>query len=256
MTRITITGSGSACGVPYVGGGFGHADNANPKNIRTRCAARFETSDGDFLVECGPDFRSQTWLNKITSIDNIFLSHGHADHIIGIWELPGYVLFRGGKPVNVYGSEQTLTEVKRIFPFIFAEEKPVRVVLNEVKAFTEFTFSGTSATVTPLPFVHQNMNPLGFKYKKTVYTPDFCTFPDPVGDYLKDLDLWIMELTTRNDIGRGHNCLNRLYALLEKYQPRKCVLNHLSDDIDYDTVSALLPANTELAYDGMVIDLP
>ena len=255
MTRIIITGSGSACGVPSVGGGWGGSDAGNPKNVRTRSAASFETPEGDFLVECGPDFRTQTWRHNITSIDNIFLSHGHADHIISIWELSGYAAARG-KPVNIYGSRQTLDEVKRIFSFMFAEGKPRRVILNEIEAFAEFTFSGTKVTITPLPFVHQNMNPLGFKYKKTVYTPDFCSFPDTTGDYLKNLDLWIMELTTRNDIGRGHNCLDRLYALLEKYQPKKCVLNHLSSDIDYETLSVSLPANVELAYDGMVIDLP
>ncbi len=255
MTRITITGSGSAGGVPSVGGSFDTVDAGNSKNVRTRSAARFETPEGDFLVECGPDFRTQTWQHNITDIDNIFLSHGHADHIIGIWELSGYAAARG-KPVNVYGSQQTLAEVKRIFPFMFAEGKSLRVILNEIEAFAEFTFSGTKAAIIPLPFIHQNMNPLGFKYKKTVYTPDFCSFPDPTGDYLNDLDLWIMELTTRNDIGRGHNCLERLYTLLEKYRPKKCVLNHLSSDIDYETVSALLPANVELAYDGMIIDLP
>jgi len=255
MTKITITGSGSACGVPIIGGSFGATDAGNEKNIRTRSAARFETPEGDFLVECGPDFRIQVLRNNITEIDNIFLSHGHADHIIGIWELSCYA-GRRGKPVAVYGSEQTLNEVKRIFSFMFAEGKQTKILLNEIKPFAEFTFSGTGVKVVPLPFIHQNMNPLGFKYKRTVYTPDFSSFPDMVDDYLQDLDLWIMELTFRNDVGRGHNYIDQLHTLLEKYKPKRCVLNHLSDDIDYETLSSALPPNVELAYDGMIVDIP
>ncbi|OPZ76245.1 MAG: Phosphoribosyl 1,2-cyclic phosphodiesterase [Alphaproteobacteria bacterium ADurb.Bin438] len=253
--KITILGSGAACGTPNACNILKtDIDLNNPKNVRMRSSAFFETDKGNFMVECGPDFRHQTCRFNVNNFENIFLSHQHFDHIGGIWELVR-VSSNIGKEINIFGNEETIKEVETCFYYMFKQGKEGFVKLNIIEPYKELKLPNTDISLMPLNFTHKDKEILGFKLDNMVYTPDFCEFNDETSKYLYDLDLWIFELTSLQDIKRGHNYLSQTFDLVDKYNPKKVVLNHLSEEIDFDKVSKMIPLNSKLAYDGMEIKI-
>jgi phosphoribosyl 1,2-cyclic phosphate phosphodiesterase len=49
----------------------------------------------------------------------------------------------------------------------------------------------------------------------------------------------------------AHFCLDEALDVIARLQPAKAYLTHMSHDLDHEATSKLLPANVELAYDGL-----
>jgi phosphoribosyl 1,2-cyclic phosphate phosphodiesterase len=49
----------------------------------------------------------------------------------------------------------------------------------------------------------------------------------------------------------GHFCIADALEVIDRLQPAKAYLTHMSHDIEHEAVSKTLPANVELAYDGL-----
>jgi len=52
-----------------------------------------------------------------------------------------------------------------------------------------------------------------------------------------------------------HFGLEEALAVASDLAPKRTLLTHISHDLDDDTISAELPANVELAYDGLSVAL-
>lgn len=256
--KITILGSGGAYGTPVALNRYGDIDIKNPKNLRTRSSLLLEENGSSLLIDCSPDFRQQTILNNIEDkekVSNIFISHDHADHIMGIWELTN-IASKCKCEIKLWSEQSILETIKFRFPFIFKEGfheiGEGRVSLNNFEVNKEQKVG--SFFITPLRFVHKAINSYGFKYKNFAFIPDLNEIPEETEKYLYNLDLWIIENNNLNLKTNGHSHVEQNLERIIKYKPKRAILNHLSENIDYEKVSKMLPDDVELAYDGMVIE--
>lgn len=87
-----------------------------------------------------------------------------------------------------------------------------------------------------------------FAYSTDVFDLDKKAF-----DHLKNLDLWIVSCAKYKKTQANHAGFEKVMQWIEKAQPKKAILTHMGMDMDYETVSAKLPPNVELAYDGMEV---
>ena len=62
-------------------------------------------------VDAGPDFRRQCLDNDIRRVDHFFLTHGHADHIMGMDDLRRFCTLNGSTALPVYSSPSGLGRV-------------------------------------------------------------------------------------------------------------------------------------------------
>ncbi len=53
----------------------------------------------------------------------------------------------------------------------------------------------------------------------------------------------------------AHAHVDKALAWIERVKPKRAVLTHLSELLDYDTLRARLPDGVEPAYDGMVVEV-
>ncbi len=255
--KITLLGTGTANGYPRITNNIcSNIDNSNTKNTRLRSSFYLQDNGNNLLVECGPDIRQQTIKYNIKDFDNIFISHGHTDHMIGVWELEEIVgLYK--RNLKIYGNEQTINIIKERFPWMFDNEENENgsITLNKILPLEIIKIGNFD--ILPMNFKHgKQYISMGFRYKNFAFSPDLHEIPQENDKYLKDLDLWLLEC---NDLEYnekyGHTHLQQALDFIKKYQPKKAILTHIGPTIDYDKISKLLPNNIEIAYDGMEIEV-
>ncbi len=260
--KITVLGSGSAYSVPNVGGFWGNCDPDNPKNRRTTASLLVEKDDARVLIDLGPDYREQSEKHSITFVDAIVYTHGHADHILGNFHLPRMMRYYEGHELPMYAMKETQEEIKKAFWFQYSAETEAQFSGKARPHWVDIKdghrFSIKDIDFLPMLQQHGDMDSLGFRIGDFAYSTDFNALPEATMANLQGLDIWLVEC---NDFQRNpskehkHMYLEKTLALIEKVKPKKAYLTHLNATMDYDSVSALLPPDVHLAYDGLKFQL-
>ena len=71
---------------------------------------------------------------------------------------------------------------------------------------------------------------------------------------LADLDLWILD-ALRYVPHPSHLSVSEALQWIARIAPKRAVLTHMLNDLDYQTLKRELPQGVEPGYDGMVFDL-
>jgi phosphoribosyl 1,2-cyclic phosphate phosphodiesterase len=257
--KITILGSGSAYGVPFAGGHWGNCDPNNPKNRRTTPSILIEEAGSTLLIDMGPDYKEQSIRHEIREIDGVFFTHPHADHIMGMYNLPIMMKYFENKNLPLYADRFTRKEIEKNFWYMFDPKinveysGPGRPYLCEVIPYSPFKVGNMEV----LPFIqdHGHMKSVGVRVGNFAYSTDTCGFPSETWDALKELDVWIVDCNCEESTDSSHSNLKQSLGWIEELNPTKAFLHHLDYTMDFDTISAKLPENVELTYDGLVIEI-
>jgi phosphoribosyl 1,2-cyclic phosphate phosphodiesterase len=132
-----------------------------------RASLYIEGDNGErVVIDTGPEFRIQALRAGLKSLDAVFLTHAHADHVHGLDDVRSLSYER---EIPVYGNAETLKELKERFSYAFQNTqrgggKP-RISLNSVSGPEER--SGPvqigGLTLTPIPVKHGMLDILGWK---------------------------------------------------------------------------------------------
>jgi phosphoribosyl 1,2-cyclic phosphate phosphodiesterase len=162
--RLTILGSGTSHGIPVIGCKCPVCLSEDPRDRRTRASLYIEGDRGErAVIDTGPEFRLQALRAGITSLDALFLTHAHADHLHGLDDLRPLCFHQ---PLPVYANPQTLGELKGRFSYIFRETqlgggKP-RITLHAALGPVRIG----ALTLTPIPVIHGELEILGWKIRE------------------------------------------------------------------------------------------
>ena len=85
--EIIFMGTGTSQGVPMIAHDPEKLDLQNPKNWRSRSSIHVVMDGCHIQVDAAQEFRLQCIQNNIQQIDYFVLTHGHADHILGMDDL-------------------------------------------------------------------------------------------------------------------------------------------------------------------------
>lgn len=256
---VTILGSGSAYGAPQAGNYFGQTDRSEPKNYRTRSSVLFDFGDCNFLIDAGPDFRTQLNTNNVSKIDAVLFTHAHADHINGLPDIQR-LASNQKQPIDLFCSKETFEGIKLCYFYMFNNNNQERGLeslrWHVFENGDNIEFNGHVLATTGL--VHRNMLSTAVRYKNFLFATDFEEIPEMSVPLFKNLDCILMETnngfnTTRR--GNGHNDFYAALNIRDRFNIKKFVLTHLNIDVDYCRDGKKLPENFELAYDGMKFDV-
>jgi phosphoribosyl 1,2-cyclic phosphate phosphodiesterase len=250
--RITFLGTGTSHGIPVIGCDCEVCKSENQKNMRTRSSILIEVNDRFVLVDTATELRMQILRENIRQIDAVLFTHCHADHVCGFDDLRRFSEL-SGHYVPCYGSEKTLSDIKKMFEYVFVKTqigggKP-KVTLHTVSG----EFHLFNENVIPIRVYHGKLSVLGYRIGNFAYVTDCSHIPEDSCKLLSNLDILVLG-ALRNRPHPTHFNLSEALQMVERLEPKRAFFTHICHDLEHDVVNSMLPPNIELAYDSLTID--
>jgi len=94
----------------------------------------------------------------------------------------------------------------------------------------------------------------GFRFGRAAYSTDVMTLDDAAFAALEGVELWVVDCI-RHAPHPTHSHLARTLSWIERVKPRRAILTHMDETLDYETLCQELPAGVEPGFDGLVVEL-
>ena len=250
---FVFLGTGTSVGVPMIGCDCDVCRSTNPRNHRYRCSVLIRAPLGNILIDTTPELRLQLLRENVGVIHAVLYTHYHADHLYGLDDLRPIPRHLGG-PVPLYCNGETEGKIRAAFSYAFgpaAEGLPAGFIPKLVfKRITGDPFTVVGERVTPVALEHAHFDVYGFRIDDVAYCTDVSKIPAESWPRLEGLRVLILD-ALRYQPHIAHFSLDQALEVIEKLRPQRAYLTHMSHELDHEIVSRDLPANVELAYDGL-----
>ena len=252
--KITFLGTGTSQGVPIIGCDCYVCSSENMADKRLRTSVLVQANDKNIVVDSGPDFRQQMLACKLKRLDGLVFTHAHKDHIAGLDDIRGFNFIQR-EAIDVYCTSAVEQQIRNEFAYIFDEVKyPGIPELNIIRIHNDVPFDVKSVLVTPIEVMH-------FKFTETNNSSTFAYITDAnfIGeneiDKIKNCEVLVLN-ALRHEKHISHFTLEEALQMIEKINPKRAYLTHISHQLGtHNQVSASLPSNVFLAYDGLTIEI-
>lgn len=254
--KVTVLGCGPSWGVPALGPDWGRCDPTDPRNRRRRCSLLVASRGANLLIDMAPDLRQQLLDAGVAHIDAVLLTHAHADHLHGIDDLRMASSLER-QEIPLFGTPETLAEVEQRFGYALRPVPPGRRVyrpaLTPHQVAGEFTAAGLP--VVPFAQSHGYGVTSGFRIGAMAYSTDVVELDEAAFAVLAGIELWVVDCLRRT-AHPTHSHLAKTLAWIARIRPRRAVLTHMDQSLDYRELTSELPPGVEPGYDGLAIELP
>jgi len=249
---ITFLGTGTSQGIPMIASNHPVCLSKNLKDKRLRSSILVSWDDVSYTVDCGLDFRQQMLRENVQSLDGVFFTHEHADHIGGLDDLRPFCYKIGEMPI--YLNQRTLESLEKRFEYIFSLENKypgAPSVLPNVVHKNSFVVNGLA--VTPIEVFHGNLPITAYRFGDVAYLTDVKSVSEEEKQKLQNLDVLIVN-ALRIEKHPTHFNLEEALEFVADVRPKKAFFTHISHRLGFhDEVSKSLPDNVSIAYDGLKI---
>lgn len=257
MNRIVILGSSSGM----------------PESQRVCSSILIESNNRSYLLDAGEGCASSIRRHKINSdrIKQIFITHTHADHSIGIFMLVQMMHLLGRKDsLDIYLPEEAIFWFENMFDalYLFPEDLRFRFELKPITK--DFVFQDENLTLRAslnqhlLPndnFISEHNLPnrmesycfiMELGNKKVIYSGDVARKED-IENLIREVDLLMCEAAHVNS--------EELLELVTRKKVKSTILTHITEELnekkEYLEKKATENGYKDLkfAYDGLVIDI-
>jgi len=252
---ITFLGTGTSQGVPVIGCDCPVCHSPDVRDRRSRSSIYVETPEVAFVVDTGTDFRMQCLRENVRRIDAVVFTHSHTDHILGFDDLRPFC--PNARPLPIYGSQQTIKDLQRVFLFAFNGENRFPGYVHPQAHVVAEPFSLGGTQLTPLPVPHGRMTTFGYLFtrhdeKLAAYLSDCKAVPPTVIEQIHGVRHLIVD-ALRNKPHPTHMSVDEALAVAAETQPTQTWFTHLSHDLQHAELEAVLPAGVRVAFDGLKI---
>lgn len=268
--RVTFLGTGTSYGVPQLGCDCAVCTSTNERNKRLRSSVLVEHDGTTVLIDTTPDLRAQLLRANVRRLDAILWTHWHNDHVIGLDDVRPLSDAQGYIPG--FAGAQTLENLRHGFGYVFVEGREhggfPRVAAREIEAFQSLEIG--ALRVTPLPIQHGRHAIFAYRFEAKqnqapapgastrapvfVYATDCSAIPDQSRELMSGADLLVLG-ALRHREHPAHFTVQEALAETQSLQPRRALFTHIAHDLDDAATNAQLPANVQLAHDGLTVEV-
>jgi phosphoribosyl 1,2-cyclic phosphate phosphodiesterase len=256
--RLTFLGTGTSFGVPVIGCDCATCTSDDPRDRRTRHGAVVELPEGRLLVDTPPELRLQLLANRIESIDAVWFTHAHADHIHGIDDIRIFTVRRGDMLAYVPSEYRALLE--HHFNYIFDDSvrppkgssKP-QIRLHDVSAGRPVEILG--AAVTPVRVPHGGCDVYGFRVGNLGYVTDAKTLPAEAMDILRGVDVLVLNALWFEKPHASHFNIEEAIEAAREVGAARTYLTHLTHRVRQAELDERLPDGVFAAFDGLHVEV-
>lgn len=254
MTTLTVTflGTGTSNGIPVIGCDCAVCHSTDPRDRRTRSSITVHVGDRVILIDTAPELRLQALAVGLRRVDAVLFTHAHADHVAGFDDLRQFN-YLAQSHLPVYAAPDTARELRQRFGYAFEDQFPFYggkpdLILHEITG----PFELFGQEIIPIPVPHGRWTVLGFRFGPFAYITDAATVPESALAALQGVQVLVLN-ALRARRHPTHLSIDEALAVVERLQPQQAYFTHMSHEVSHAAVSAILPPNVALAYDGLTI---
>jgi phosphoribosyl 1,2-cyclic phosphate phosphodiesterase len=255
VIELEFLGTGTSTGIPVIGCDCHVCRSDDPRDRRLRCSVLVRVDGRTILIDTSPDLREQMLRSGTQRIDAILYTHTHADHTAGIDELRRFNALQEQR-IPAWAPANAAEDLQRRFDYAFRHDFPFfggkpDLDLHVLDGGAPINVLGVP--VQPIPILHGRLPIVGYRVGDVAYITDVKKIPDASWPLLEGLDTLVLT-ALRKDPHVAHMALDEALAVVERLQPRRACLTHLSHDMGrHADASEALPDHVVIATDGMVV---
>jgi ribonuclease Z len=170
----------------------------------------FVVDPGDGILR---DLNNEVGMKNLLNISDLFITHGHHDHVGGVWSLLTYLrVMRKTSPISIHYPKGCveIESIYHAFKKVYSKSISYKIELKEISVHK--TFKSKNISIRPFPVIHKEflsdgittrqVPALGYKFKfngmSICYGGDTAYCIDLV-KMAKDSDLAIIEAGHADD---------------------------------------------------------
>jgi len=261
---LTFLGTGTSMGVPTLGCRCAVCNSTDPHDRRLRPSVLLRwteqaaAAEGDaermVVIDTGPDFREQALRERLTHVDAVFYTHAHADHILGMDDLRplSFVADRRGGPIPLYADAEATKVLEHTFAYTFSRDAtyPTRARVHLLPLPDRQPVHGVE--FVRIPLLHGAQPIAGFRFGKAAYMTDVSVIPEASFALLEDVEVLVLSALRRTP-HPSHSTLEQSVGWARRIGARQTWFTHIAHDLGHEETNRTLPANMQLAYDGLSV---
>ena len=252
--KITFLGTGTSQGVPLIACNCKVCKSGDSKDNRLRTSILIEENDKTFVIDTGPDFRQQMLRAGVKNLDAVIFTHEHKDHTAGFDDIRAFN-FMNKKKMDVYASARVQEAIRREFAYIFSDFKYPGIPEINLHLLENKLTVIEGVDFLPIEVMHYKLPVFGFRINDFTYITDANYISDAEKEKIKGTKVLVLN-ALRREPHISHYTLKEAIELVEEINPERAYFTHISHQLGlHEDVQKELPANIELAYDGLKIEM-
>ncbi len=257
--KLHFLGTGTSFGVPVVGCRCATCTSTDARDWRTRHSALLEEGGRRLLVDTPPELRLQLVRAGVPSIDAVWYTHCHADHVHGVDDLRVFSV-RQDRPLEVFGSGSCIRILEERFAYIFDPEvKPIPGTTKpdaRLRVFRAYEpIEVASFTMLPLPVPHGHVQAYGFRVGDLGYITDAKALPEQTREALMGVRVLVLNALWYGTRHPTHFTVEEAVEAAQQIGAEHTLLTHLSHRVRHLELEERLPPGIAPAYDGLVVEI-
>jgi len=258
--EIVFLGTGTSQGVPMIACDCPVCTSDDPRNRRGRASVHVVMDGLHVQVDAAPEFRLQCLRERIRKMDLFILTHGHADHVVGMDDLRRFCDLLGGAPLPVYTTEEGRSRIASIFPYALGEKPAARGYAAFRIGLLPPRLELPQGTIESVALPHGAITTLGLVFterssgRKFVYYTDCKSVPPEAIALARGADSVVLD-GLRPLPHPSHMSIAEAIVVAREIGAPQTWLTHLTHLSDHGELAAELPPGIAPAYDGLRFSL-
>lgn len=254
--EVIFLGTGTSQGVPMIACDCAVCTSTDLRNHRTRASIHVVMDGLHIQVDAAPEFRLQCLREKISWVDLFILTHGHADHVVGMDDLRRFCDLLGGNALTVYTTDEGMSRVLSIYPYTIMERPVVRGYAAFKLEIMSETLELPQGTIQSTLLPHGGVNTLGLIFterssgRKFVYYTDCKRVPRDAVALAKGADVVVLD-GLRPLPHPSHMSIPEAVEMAQEIAAPLTYLTHITHLSEHTAAEADLPPSIRLAHDGL-----